>query len=243
LSLHQIILAGIIIFAAHFVAGVTGFGSGLLGLPLLALLVSLDVGKQSLFVLSTALYIYIVARWHEHINWKQLIIMMLIGGLGMPLGLYLARVVEPKHAILALGVFVGLVGLRNLLFPKLNRAMPRWIALVLLFIGGIVHGAFTTGGPLLIVYADQTIKHKSTFRSTLSLLWLALNLMLFVGWTWKHSWAAATPKLTLIGLPFLVAGLAAGEYAHHRIDERGFRRAVSVTLVIIGVLVVATAAG
>jgi len=43
----QVWLAGLIIFAAHVVSAVTGFGSNILGLPLLALVVGLAAGKAA----------------------------------------------------------------------------------------------------------------------------------------------------------------------------------------------------
>ena len=236
------ILFGLFVFLAHVVASVTGFGSNVVGLPLVALVVGLDEGKQSLIVLSSLMYVIIVARWHARIDWRQLGIMLGFATIGVPIGLYLYDLMPQRVAMILLGAFVAIVGLRNLLQLMPDTRAPRWLARLLLVAGGVVHGAFTTGGPLLIVYADQTIKHKSVFRSTLSLLWLALNLILFLLWTWKHAWAAATPRLTLVGLPFLIGGLVTGEFVHHRIDERGFRRAVSATLLLIGVLVIATAA-
>ncbi len=237
------LLAGLIFFIAHLVAGVTGFGSGILGLPLLAMVIGLDAGKQSLLVLSTLLYIYMVSRWHTHIDFKQLLIMAAVGALGIPIGLYLYSHLDRRIAIMSLGTFVALVGLRNLLQLWPNRRMPRWLAFALLVAGGIVHGAFTTGGPVIVVYADQTLRHKSTFRATLCLLWIAFNGLLILVWTRDHAWNPATLRLTLLGLPFMIAGLLVGERIHHSVDERSFRRFVNIALILIGLLLLAHPAG
>ena len=47
------LLAGLLIFASHLVAGITGFGNQIVALPLLAMLVGLDAGKCTLVVLGT----------------------------------------------------------------------------------------------------------------------------------------------------------------------------------------------
>ena len=59
------------------------------GLPLLAMIVGLDAGKQSLLILSTLLYIYMVARWHAHVDVRRLIIMAVVAAIGIPIGLFL----------------------------------------------------------------------------------------------------------------------------------------------------------
>jgi len=237
------IFAGLIFFIAHFVAGVTGFGSGILGLPLLAMIVGLDAGKQSLLILSTLLYIYMVARWHAHIDVRRLIIMAVVASIGIPFGLFLYGHLQRHVALITLGAFVALVGFRNLLQLWPDQKLPRCLASILLVVGGIFHGAFTTGGPILIIYADQTLRHKSTFRATLCLLWISLNAILAIVWTMQHAWLRQTWHLSLLGLPFMIAGLIIGERIHHAIDERTFRRAVNIALIVIGVLLIVHPAG
>src|SRR3954470_21321216 len=95
--------------------GMTGFGSGVLGLPLLALFVGLDVGKQVLLILTCAQCLYLVLRWPRRIDWRQFWIMTILTAVGMPLGIYLYDVLPRRWALEALGIFVAAVGFRNLL--------------------------------------------------------------------------------------------------------------------------------
>jgi uncharacterized membrane protein YfcA len=98
-----------------------------------------------------------------------------------------------------------------------------------------VHGAFTTGGPVLVVYCHRALPEKSIFRATLAVMWLLLGVGLMIGWTVGHAWDDRTPRLTLLGLPFMIGGLAVGEYLHHRVDEQRFRSVVNLTLIAAGV--------
>jgi uncharacterized membrane protein YfcA len=242
-SATTFIFAGLIIFAGHLVGGVTGFGTAVLGLPLLALLVGLDVGKQSLLLLSTFVYLYIVLRHRGHIAWRQLAIMVGFATLGLPVGMWIFARLPHRAAMISLGVFITAVGLRNLLRIAPDRRAPRWLAKLLLVAGGVVHGAFTTGGPLLIIYADQTLRRKSIFRSTLSLMWLLLNGVLAVAWTARQEWTWGAVRLSLLGLPFMFAGLFAGEWLHHRVAETMFRRVVNLALVMMGLILILIPAG
>lgn len=234
MSAHHIILAGLVFFAAHLLSTLTGFGANILGLPLLALVVGITPGKQSLVVLGGLLYLYILIRWHRRIDFPQLRIILVVSGIGLVVGMAIFKLLPEHRSKIALSIFVIGVGVRGLFKVAPNYRTPLWFAGVLLFVGGIVHGAFTTGGPLLVVYVRRMLPHKSVFRATLAVMWLFLALGLTIGWTLTHSWAPETGIVTLVGIPFLVVGTLVGEYLHHRFDEHRFEVVVNLTLIASG---------
>src|SRR3954469_17704368 len=95
-TLRVDLLAGLIIFAAHVVSSITGFGSGVLGLPPLALVIGLDTGKTSLLLLSATLYLWLALREYRHIARRELLQIVILAGLGIPLGIMLYRIL-PRH--------------------------------------------------------------------------------------------------------------------------------------------------
>jgi uncharacterized protein len=240
MPMTNVLVAGLILFAAHFVSTVSGFGSNILGLPLLAMVVGLQPGKQSLIVLGSLLYLYLTVRWWKRVDVRQMLFITLIAGIGLPVGMALFQHLPERGSILLLSLFVIAVGARGLFRLAPNYQAPRWLATILLFLGGVVHGAFTIGGPLLAVYARRALPHKSAFRSTLAVMWLALAIGLMAGWTAGGTWDAATLRVTLVGLPFLVAGLIVGEYLHHRVNEDMFRSTVNATLIAVGAILLLT---
>jgi uncharacterized membrane protein YfcA len=231
-------LVGLLIFCSHVIAGIAGFGNQVITLPLLAMLVGLTAGKCSLVVLGTVMYTILTIRWHKHINYRQLGIIVVLAGVGLVVGMYLfERFDHHERAMhIALGVFVLVFGIQGLIRPTLLNLIPKPIARVLVLAGGVVHGALTTGGPLLVIYAQRVMPHKSEFRNTLGVLWLVLNAVLMTGWTISHSWSPETWKLCVVGLPFLFAGLTTGEYLHHKLDGKLFRAFVNALLVMNGLL-------
>jgi uncharacterized membrane protein YfcA len=232
------LLAGLLIFASHLVAGITGFGNQIVALPLLALLVGLDAGKCTLVVLGTVMYTILTARWHARVNRRELLVVVVLAGIGLMIGMYVFEMLNPRVAKLSLGVFVLVMGMQGLLRPSLLKLVPDPVAKLLVVAVGVIHGAFTTGGPLLVIYAQRAIPHKSEFRSTLGVMWLVLNAGLMTGWTVTHSWSPRTPTLCLVGLPFLMAGLSIGEYLHHKLDGPAFRATVNVVLILNGVVLI-----
>jgi len=235
-TLH--LLAGLLIFASHLVAGITGFGNQIVALPLLAMLVGLDAGKCTLVVLGTVMYTILTVRWHQRINWRELAIVVGLAGVGLIIGMYLFEQLNERIAKRTLGVFVLAMGLQGLLRPSLLKLVPQSVAKLLVLAGGIVHGAFTTGGPLLVIYAQRAMPEKGEFRSTLAVMWIMLNIGLMAGWTITHSWSPETPTLCLVGLPFLIAGLSIGEYLHHKLDGPAFRATVNGVLILNGLVLI-----
>jgi len=225
-----------IFFVAHMVSAVSGFGSNVLGLPLLALIVGVEAGKQSLIVLSALMYVYMTIRWWHRVDKKELVRMAVICGAGLVVGILAFELIPRRQSTMLLAIFVILVGLRGLLKIAPDWKSPMWVARLTLFFGGVVHGAFTTGGPLMTVYARRVLHHKSVFRATASVIWLILAIGLMIGWSISHSWNAATARVSMIGFPFLLGGLATGEYLHHRVDEMAFQMAVNLTLTAVGIV-------
>ena len=233
-------LVGLLIFCSHVVAGIAGFGNQVFALPLLALLVGLDAGKCTLVVLGTVMYTILTVRWHKRINYRQLGTIVVLAGAGLVVGMYLfERFDQHQRAMrIALGVFVLVIGVQGLVRPTLVKLVPTPLAKLCVLAGGVVHGAFTTGGPLLVIYAQRAMPHKSEFRTTLGVMWLILNVALMTGWTVSHNWSPRTLPLCLVGLPFLFAGLTTGEYLHHKLDGPAFRTFVNVLLVVNGLLLI-----
>ena len=102
----------------------------------------------------------------------------------------------------------------------------------ILFIGGCIHGAFTSGGPLVIIYAAEKLKNKSNFRSTLCMVWVTLNTIIVAQSFIKGDITPEVTKLLLYTLPFLIIGAILGNYAHHKIKDTIFSKMVYIILFI-----------
>ena len=107
-----------------------------------------------------------------------------------------------------------------------------------MFLGGIFHGAFSSGGPLIIIYATEKIKDKSAFRATMCMVWLAMNVLLLTQMAFAGQLGADVWKTALWGLPALVVGTVLGDWAHHRIRDTVFTKLTYGILLLSGVFMV-----
>ena len=251
-----LLLTGIVVFFTHGLEAITGFGCTVLAMPFVTLLLGIDQAKFLLAVLAWVLALYFVITKFKKIVWKQYLIIVAFVGLGMPIGMWAFMYLDRKLLVKALGVFIivsaSLQLWKRVFQPLLAaarqrqpdpqarsvRALPLPIYWLLLFVGGIVHGAFATGGPLVVLYASKALPDKGNFRSTLTLLWTTLNSVLIIQFFMNGMFNAQNGLELGIMAPFLVAGIVAGEIVHHRVDSDLFAKIVFAMLWVTGIVMV-----
>ena len=235
-----ILLAGLVVFVTHALEAVTGFGCTVLALPFITALFGLKEGVMTLTILAWILALYIVATKRKDIEWRQFGVIVAFVMAGLPIGMYLFRRVDPAPLKKVLAGFIILASSFQLLAfaapRKAGKRLPAPLGFLALFFGGIVHGLFSSGGPLVVLYASQALPDKGKFRATLCLLWATLNTILIGSYIATSTITALDVKRTAFMLPFLALGIAAGEWAHKRVKPAAFKLIVFSTLLAVGVV-------
>ena len=240
------VLVAAVVAGAHLLEGITGFGSAVIALPFLAMLLGIKVAVPLLCFLGWPMALYLTLRSYRSIRWREFLFIAVYAGIGIPFGILLFDRMAPAALTLLLGVVmigVGAHGFRSAAkvpgSPVPAAAPRRSLPMRLLLVaGGVIHGAFGTGGPFIVIYASRALPEKSLFRVTLSLLWLTLNSFRIGDWLVRDP-SLLTPELgrtVLFSLPFMAIGLLAGDRLHRRVDERRFRRIVYATLAAAGLV-------
>ena len=242
------ILCGLTVLATHLIEGITGFGSSVLALPFLTPLVGIRNAVPMLCLLNCVMAAYLVCRSRRSISWKEFGFIALWVALGLPVGLALYEFL-PAHILCAvLGaamIVIGADGSRKCLkrtdSTDSSAGAKRSIFMrALLFCGGIIQGAFGSGGPFIVIYAAKALPEKSLFRVTLSLLWLVTNSVRLVVWSVQGTvWNRENIALILAALPFMAAGVLIGDYLHHRVNAFYFRLCVYLVLCVAGAVMFA----
>ena len=239
------ILSGLAVFCTHLLEGVTGFGSTVLALPFLAPLCGLKNAIPLLGALNCIMAVYLVWRSRAAFSRREFGFIALWVGVGLPFGLLLYDVLPARHLSVILGaamIVIGFDGGRKCLRGETppEPAERTNFMRALLFCGGVIQGAFGSGGPFVVIYAARALPDKSLFRVTLSLLWLVTNSIRLAVWTVQGTvWNAGLGRLILIALPFMAAGVLIGDWLHRRVNDFYFRVAVYLLLCIAGAVMLA----
>lgn len=254
------VLVGITVFITHALEAITGFGCTVLALPFVTALVGVKTGVPILATLAWILALYIVITKWRFINFKEFGIIVLFVGIGLPFGMLAFKNLDAKILKKILALFITLTASWQV-YRRITRpgvvsnsdangesvncpAAPEaaisktfWGRLpyyLILVVGGMVHGAFASGGPLVVLYASKTLTDKGSFRATLCLLWTTLNTLLLINYLRSGVFTASIVSGTAGMLPFLAAGIVAGEKIHHRVDGDLFGKLIFLVLLITG---------
>jgi hypothetical protein len=215
--------------------GAIGFGSTVLAVSLGAQLVPLDVLLPAFVPLNLVLSSYLLARGWRVVAWRVLATEVAPAvGAGAALGLAAFHLPGRRYLILAFAAFVIALAVLELVRPA-GRELGRGARIALLGLGGVVHGLFGTGGPLIVYVVRRRLPDKLVFRSTLAVLWLALNVALFANFASSGLYVAPVGTAFVALAVAIVPGLALGDRIHHRLDAAKFERAVWLLLLAAGI--------
>lgn len=234
-----IILSSVIVLIAFLIRGLTGFGSGLLAVPLLLLFLDRRLvvpTAASLAVLSGILLLstFKTRKWIR----KDLLLTMVGGALlGTPLGTYVLASYTSSLLERLFGLFLFGYALKMLFWGKgRNREVKNYVGLIAGFLGGCLGGMFATGGPPVIIYLNWKIKDKRVFRATLTLYFLIANSWQYVTYCYTGLITGDILRFTAWLLPAFVIGAMAGSVLHIKINQVLFNRIVALVLLITGIL-------
>ena len=117
-----------------------------------------------------------------------------------------------------------------------NPSNPGVGSYALLGLAGVVHGIFVSGGPLVISYLSKRISDKTSFRATISTVWIVLNSIILCDDIRSGLWDLALVQTLLIAIPFLLVGMFLGSILYKKMSQHVFMILTYVLLLISGVL-------
>lgn len=228
----SILFASVVIFAAFFVRALTGFGAGLISIPLLVLLwdVKFVVPLQLLFEIGISA-ILLPKVWKD-IDFKHVVnlcVGLFFGNMAGAWTLKHAETESLKTVLVGLVLFFSLYIAWTAKKPLDLKIGHSW-GVVFGVVGGFFGGAFGMSGPIVVPYLAHEIRDKSKLRATIIAVFLLAST-----WTgvahWKNGLYSAESFIAFAWLTpaFLVATLL-GNWAHFRVDEILFRRVVAGVL-------------
>lgn len=222
----------LIVAAALLVEAALGFGSSVIVATVGAQLGPLDQVMPAFITVNLLLSAWITATAWRDIDRALLLRAVLpLASAGLALGFALGGAADLPAARVAFGAGVTLLSSLELLrtFAPARDARPLapWASAAMILLGGVVHGVFSAGGPLVVYVVARRVSEKRVFRATLSALWLLLNAALIARWVATGAWTAQTARLALLLTPSLVFGSALGAALYRALPQRAFRAAAS----------------
>lgn len=238
----ELLPAAGIVFVAYLVRGVSGFGSALVAVPLLAHFLPLTFVVPWVAAMDVAAALALTRSGLKggHVRWAEIGYLVPPAVLGILVGLQLLVRVDPEPLLATLGILVTAFGARQLLGLGGDRPVSRWWALPAGLLGGGIGAVFSTGGPPFVIYLTHRLADKSALRATLSGLFLIegtlrVLALLFAGLLLQQDMAV----YLLAGVPLMAAGLWTGHHVHLGLGQRQMALTVGALLVASGLSLLA----
>jgi len=230
---EQIAATAAILLAAYLIRGITGFGSGLVAVPLLALFMPLKFVVPLVLLLDFTASLVIGGLHFKRVKWDELGILIPFGVVGVVLGTSLLVKLPPEPMLIALAAFVFIFALRSLFNIHGDKPASRGWAVPAALTGGTVGALFGTGGPPYVIYLSHRIRDKSDLRATFSALFF------FEGLTRIVSFLVAGLLLTaqvwiayIVSLPLVLGALYLGGHMHVSLRQEQMTRLVGMLLLV-----------
>ncbi|MDP1897615.1 MAG: sulfite exporter TauE/SafE family protein [Sulfurimicrobium sp.] len=216
---------------AYFIRGISGFGSGLVAVPLLAHYLPLQFVVPFILLLDFTASVAMGHNSKQHVNWKEIRPLLPFSLIGVVLGVVLLINLPKEPLLTGLGIFVMAFGIRNILNLHGEKPASQWWAIPAGLTGGTVGALFGTGGPPYIIYLSHRLRDKAELRATFSGLFMIDGGTRLV--TFLIAGLLLQPGLLLayIGaLPIVAIGLKVGHKVHLGISNQNMLRLIGALL-------------
>ncbi len=233
----QLVFSVFIIFIAYTVKGLSGFGSGLIAVPFLALMFPITFIVPVLGLLSYSGTIMQSVQLRKQVVWKDMLPLLPFSLIGISVAVWLLVNVNENTLLLSLGFFILTYSIYSLLplpTPKGNR---KW-AILAGSLGGLVGALFGTGGPFYVVYLKMRQLNKGAFRATVAMIFLVDGGIRIFGYAINGLYSIQIITLLLVLFPVLFIGLYVGHHLHVKINETRFNQMISVLLMMSGFVLI-----
>ncbi|SFR41002.1 hypothetical protein SAMN04488070_0634 [Pseudidiomarina maritima] len=229
-------LITLIIFVGACLQGITGFGSGLIAVPLLTLLLPLSVITPTLSIVNFAMATYLAWMLRHAVRIQQWRWLLATGIIGTLVGNWLLNHIRLDW--LQMGMAVLVISVAALFWFGVqfkHRSTPTLQSFSGL-LAGFSNGALTLGGPPVVLFLTGNGLDRIAFRATLTVFFWALALTNIVSFGVQRRYEADHFPIVICLLIGAIGGAWLGHRISDKLSEQLFRK-ISLLLVIIAGLI------
>lgn len=233
----EMYLAAVAVLVAGFIRGFSGFGAGMILVPVLSLLYSPVVAVVTVALLELTPAIQLLPGALSRCHWRSVVPMSLMASLAVPIGaMALINIdVEIMRVAIAtlvlLSVFVMAIGWRYRGEDKQGH-----VAMITGFGSGLISGATSLGGlPVIFYYLSGTYT-SSVARASMIVFLVFSTVIALITFLFHDIVTVKILGFTAWLLPLFIVATWAGGKMFGKVSEAMFRTATLTLLGGVGVL-------
>lgn len=224
----------LIYLLAVFTQTLSGFGSGLVAMAFLPALMPMRAAAPITALLTSSIELILLIRLRASFNMKAVRPIIAASCVGVPFGVWGLRGLPEEILLKTLGVVMAgyaAYALLNLRMPELKH--PAWAALAGL-VAGALSGAFSVGGPPLIIYGNCRRWQPDEFRSNLQGFFLVNDVLVIITHAFSGNLTPIVWRSYLLAVPMILLGILSGTILDRKLNPTLFRRLALGLLLVMG---------
>jgi len=235
-----ILLGSLVVFAAAFIQGVTGFGHALIAIGFLSALFGTKEAVLILTLVAPVIATAYFVKVRKEMDWREVLTISLpLCLVGLPLGILLFKEINVDHLNRAVGAMLIVSSLYFLSpWAPRPRAVPWWIGTAASILAGFLAGLASTGGPPLVLYLYAREMDKRTRIAVIQGVFVISSAIKVVQVAFVGLFTAESLIHSAWLMPPIVVGVLLGALLMPRIPADILRRAALLLLLVIGVVMV-----
>jgi uncharacterized membrane protein YfcA len=240
---EALVFALVVVFVAGATQSLTGFGFGLVAIPLLTLVISPKLAPPVVLICGIVLNLLILRRAYVAVQPKRIGMLTLAGILGVPFGTWVLANWGVESLRIYIGVMTCLAAAFFLAGFRREIQHEAIVSAPVGFVSGIMQGSINMAGPPVILFFTNQGLPRQVFRANIIAYFFVLQIV-------------SVPLLILNGildfeaftsgvilLPSLIAGGFAGAAFADRVDDGVVRRITLVIVSFAGIVSILNGAG
>jgi len=232
--MQDYLLVCCIVFFAGFTKGLSGFGSVLVALPLLAIFLDIKTVVPFMMLCALSMTIILLFQLWKHLDWKSIYPFFLGALPGIPIGVVFLKKFDKDLIHVVLGVTLISYSIYSFFFKQFEKEIKDWWAYLFGFLSGCLDGALSSGGPPAIVYTSMKSWSKDKVKVTLQGYFLLVESMTVIFHAISGLTTLAVVRFFIISMPVLIMGTYVGSFLYGKLNDEIYKRIILGILAILG---------
>jgi len=231
----------LVVFLGGVIQGILGFGLGIVGIPLLLLMLPAKLAVPTLICAGTILNAYLVIVYRKHFDIKWVIPLALASFIGIPVGKFVLDVTDPNLIKLVVGVIIVIVSILSLLGKRIKGSPTSPFRFLAPIFSGFLATAIGIGGPPMALYFESFFDDPRAYKGSLTAYFLISGSFIVLYFLFTDGLSAEIIPLFEVGVVAMIVGSSLGVWGSRFIPKKIFHRMVLLFLTFLGLMMVVTA--
>ncbi|MBM3935029.1 MAG: sulfite exporter TauE/SafE family protein [SAR202 cluster bacterium] len=229
------------VFIGSVLASAVGFGIGMVGMPIILLVLAPQTAVIMVNTMALGLEAGILSRSWKHVRVRSTLPLVLAGLAGAPIGVFILANVSAGRLRIGISSLIILLALVLVFSSRRDFRVPvsQILGPILAFSVGVMGPALGVGGPLIAILLLARNWNKQEVRANLVFCFIGIDAVSFLGYAASGLFTLERVVLILFAIPAMLLGLKVGSALLTRMNEQLFRRVtmaiiISTSLLVLG---------